>query len=85
MIFGSCIDAMEYIVKNPGLQHIMKTTLTFLDTSFRLVNQDCKKIVDDQIFLLKILSQLRDIPKDLIRNLQHASCELKKEIALHAP
>ena len=56
MIFGSCIDAMEYIVKNPGLQHIMKTTLTFLDTSdivsFRLVNQDCKKIVDP-IFLLK--------------------------------
>ena len=82
---------MEDIVKNPGLQHIIKTTLTFLDkhdiASFRLVNQYCKNIVDDPIFSLKKLSQLKDLPKDLIeswmktiQNLQHVSGEIKQEI-----
>ena len=63
---------MEDIVENPGLQHIIKTTLTFLDksdiASFRLVNQYCKNIVDDPIFSLKKLSQLKDLPKDLIKS-----------------
>ena len=62
---------MEYIVKNPGLQHIMKTTLTFLDTSdivsFRLVNQDCKKIVDDPIFLLKYCLNLEIYQRTLLK------------------
>ena len=61
---------MENIIKNPGLQHLIRTTLNFLDkssiTSFRFVNQDCKNIVDDPIFSLKNLSQLVDVPKDLI-------------------
>ena len=75
---------MESIVKNPGLQHIITTMLTFLDksdiASFRLVNQDCKNIVADPIFSLKILSLLKDVPKDLIKSwkkiiqkLQHAN------------
>ena len=82
---------MEDIVKNPGLQHIIKTSLTCLDkndlASFRMVNQDCQNIVDDPIFFLKKLSQLKDISKDLIdnwkkiiKNLQHDSDEIKKEI-----
>ena len=61
---------MEDIVKNPGLQHIIKTTLTFLDKSdiacFRLVNQNCKNIVEDPIFSLKILSQLKDVPQPAV-------------------
>ena len=82
---------MEDIVKNPGLQHIIKTSLTCLDkndlASFRMVNQDFQNIVHDPIFFLKKLSQLKDIPKDLIenwkkiiKNLQHDSEEIKKEI-----
>ena len=82
---------MEDIVKNPGLQHIIKTTLTFLDksniASFRLVNQYCKNIVNDPIFFLKKLSQLKDVPKDLIenwmktiQNLLNVSGEIKQEI-----
>ena len=63
---------MEDIVKNPGLQHIIKSTLTLLDKSdiacFRLINQDCKNIVDDPMFSLKKLSQLKDVSKDLIKN-----------------
>ena len=73
---------MEDIAENPGLQHIIKSSLIFLEKSnilsFRLVNQDCKNIVDDPIFSLKKLSQLKDVPKDLIetwkkiiQNLQH--------------
>ena len=85
---------MEDIVKNPGLQHIIKTTLTFLDksdiASFRLVNQHCKNIVDDPIFSLKKLSQLKDVPKDLIenwkkiiQNLQHANnAEIRQMIVM---
>ena len=83
---------MENIVKNPRLQHIIKTTLTFLDksdiASFRLVNQDCKNIVDDPIFSLKKLSQLKNVPTDLIenwrkiiQNIKHAADEIKQEIA----
>ena len=75
---------MENILINPGLQHIIKSSLIFLEKSdilsFRLVNQDCKNIVDDPIFSLKKLSQLKDVPKDLIKswkkiiqNLQHAN------------
>ena len=82
---------MEDIVKSPGLQHIIKTTLTFLDksdiASFRLVNQYCKNIVNDPIFFLKKLSQLKEIPKDLIenwmktiQNLLNVSGEIKQEI-----
>ena len=44
---------MENILKNPGLQHIMNTSLIFLEksniASFQLVNQDCKNIVDDPV------------------------------------
>ena len=75
---------MENILKNPGLQHIINTSLIFLEKSdilsFRLVNQDCKNIVDDPIFSLKRLSQLKDVPKNLIESwkkiiqkLQHAN------------
>ena len=75
---------MENILKNLGLQHIIKSSLIFMGKSdilsFRLVNQDCKNIVDDPIFSLKRLSQLKDVPKDLIenwkkiiQNLQHAN------------
>ena len=62
---------MENILKNPGLQHIINTSLIFLEKndifSFRLVNQDCKNIVDNPLFSLKKLSQLEEIPKDLIQ------------------
>ena len=82
---------MEDIVKNPGLQHIIQTTLTFLDkndiASFRMVNQDCQNIVDDPIVFLNKISQLEDLPKDLIenwkmiiKNIQHNAVEIKKEI-----
>ena len=82
---------MEDIIRTPGLQHIIQTTLTFLDkndiASFRMVNQDCQNIVDDPLFSLKKLSQLEDIPKDLIenwkmiiKNIQHNAVEIKKEI-----
>ena len=82
---------MEGIVKNPGLQHIIKTSLMFLNkngiASFRMVNRDFKNIVEDPIFFVKKLSQLKNIPRDLIenwkkiiKNLQHDSDEIKKEI-----
>ena len=63
---------MEDIIKNPGLQHIIETSLTFLDkndiAAFQLVNQDCKNIVDNPLLSLKKLSQLDKVPKDLIEN-----------------
>ena len=84
---------MEDIIKIPGLQHIIQTTLTFLDkndiASFRMVNQDCQNIVDDPIVFLNKISQLEDLPKDLIENwkmmiknlrLLHNAVEIKKEI-----
>ena len=83
---------MENILINPGLQHIIKSSFIFLEKSdilsFRLVNQDCKNIIDDPIFSLKKLSQLKNVPKDLIKswkkiiqNLQHANnAEIKQEI-----
>ena len=79
---------MENILKNPGLQHIIKTTLMFLDksdiASFQLVNQYCKNIVDDPIFSLKKLSQLVDIPrglneKKIIQKL-HGNDNVKQEL-----
>ena len=84
---------MEDIVKNPGLQHIITTSLIFLEkndiASFRLVNQDCKNNVDDPIFFLKKLSQVADVPKHLIetwkkiiQNPQHATFEIKQKIAM---
>ena len=61
---------MENITKNPGLQHIIEDMLAFLDkksiASFRLLNQDCKKIVENPIFCLKKLSQTEEVPKNLI-------------------
>ena len=61
---------MQNIIENPGLQHIVRNSLSCLDkksiTSFRLLNQDCKTIVDDSLFSLKKLSQLQNVPKDLI-------------------
>ena len=82
---------MENILKNPGLQHIIITSFIFLEksdiASIRLVNQNCKNIVDDLIFSLKKLSQIKDVPKDLIenwkkiiQNLQHSASEIKYEI-----
>ena len=63
---------MQKIIENPGLQHLAQRMLIYLDktsiASFRFVNQDCKNIVDDPIFSLKKLSQLVDVPKDLIEN-----------------
>ena len=63
---------MQKIIENPGLQHLAQRMLIYLDktsiASFRFVNQDCKNIVDDPIFSLKKLSQLSDVPKDLIEN-----------------
>ena len=53
-----------------------------------MVNQDCQNIVDDPIFFLKKLSQLKDIPRDLIenwkkiiKNLQYDSDEIKKKFS----
>ena len=84
---------MENILKNPGLQHIINTSLIFLEKSdilsFRLVNQDCKNIIDDPIFSLKKLSQLKDVSKNLIenwkkiiQNLQLVAFEIKQTIAM---
>ena len=65
-------NKMQKIIENPGLQHLAQRMLIYLDktsiASFRFVNQDCKNIVDDPIFSLKKLSQLVDVPKDLIEN-----------------
>ena len=62
---------MEEIVKNPGLQLIIQNILSCLNknsiASFRLVNQDCKNIVDNPILYLKKVSQLEAVPKDLIK------------------
>ena len=61
---------MENITKNPGLRHIIEDMLVFLDkksiASFRLLNQDCKRIVNNPTFCLKKLSQLGELPKNLI-------------------
>ena len=61
---------MEEIVKNPGLQLIIQNILSCLNknsiASFRLVNQDCKNIVDNPIVYLKKVSQVEAVPKDLI-------------------
>ena len=85
---------MENILKTPGLQHIIKSSLIFMGKSdilsFRLVNQDCKNVVDDPIFSLKRLLQLKDVPKDLIENwkkiiqhLQHANnAEIRQMIVM---
>ena len=63
---------MQKIIESPGLQHLAQKMLFYLDkssiASFRSINQDCKIIVDDPMFSLKKLSQLEDIPKDLIEN-----------------
>ena len=85
---------MQNIIEIPGLQHIVRNSLSCLDkksiTSFRLLNQDCKTIVDDSLFSLKKLSQLQNVPKDLIddwekiiRKLYYAraSKELKQEFS----
>ena len=85
---------MQNIIENPGLQHIVRNSLSCLDkksiTSFRLLNQDCKTIVDDSLFSLKKLSQIQNVPKDLIddwkkiiRKLYYAraSKELKQEFS----
>ena len=61
---------MEEIVTNPGLQHIIQNLFSCLNknsiASFRLVNRDCKNIVDNPILYLKKVSQLEAVPKDLI-------------------
>ena len=66
----SRISTMEKIIQNPGLQHIIEDALILLDeesiASFRLLNQDCKNIIDNPTFYLKKLSQLDEMPKDLI-------------------
>ena len=83
---------MEKIVKNPGLQLIIETTLSCLDktsiASFRLVNQDFKTIMDNPRFYLKKLSQLEEVPKDLIKKWKkilqklYNDSEKKQELAL---
>ena len=64
------INIMEDIIRNPGLQHIIESALVFLDkksiASFRSLNHDCKNIVDNPTFCLKKLSQVEEVPKDLI-------------------
>ena len=83
---------MENIIKNPGLQHIIECMLVFLDeksiASFRLLNHDCKNIVDKPTFCLKKLSQVEEVPKDLIskwkktiRNLDDGSETVLQELA----
>ena len=63
---------MLKIIENPGLQHLAQRMLIYLDkgsiASFRFANQDCKNIIDDPMFSLKKLSQLEDVPKDLIQD-----------------
>ena len=62
---------MEDILRNPGLQHIIEKSLKLLRNediaSFRLLNQDCKNIVDCPGFYLKKLSHQENVPKDLIQ------------------
>ena len=55
---------MDILIKSPGLHHIIEKILLFLGkesiSSFRLLNQDCNKIVDRLSFYLKKLALLED-------------------------
>ena len=55
---------MDILIKSPGLHHIIEKSLLFLDkesiSSFRLLNQDCNKIVDRPSFYLKKFALLED-------------------------
>ena len=84
---------MENITKNPGLRHIIEDMLVFLDkksiASFRILNQDCKKIVENPTFCLKKLSQTEKVPKNLItkwkktiQDLNNASETILQDLAL---
>ena len=66
---------MEDIIQNPGLQLIVEKSLMCLDnnsiSAFRLVNQDCEKIVHSPRFYLKKLFSgkiMKETPKSLIED-----------------
>ena len=62
---------MEDLLSNPGLQHIVEKSLKVLShvdiASFRLLNQNCKNIVDYPEFYLMKLSHQENATKDLIQ------------------
>ena len=76
---------IENTVQNPGLQHIIEKSLTFLDresiAAFRSVNRDCRIITYCPTFYLKKLSQenssheLIENWKLLIQNIQDEDIE----------
>ena len=77
------INIMEDLLRNPGLQHIIENSLKCLGhkdiASFRLLNQDCKKIVDSPRFYLIKLSQQENVPIDMIQEWKKLIPELDDE------
>ena len=74
---------MELLIKSPGLHHIIEKSLMFLDnesiSSFRLLNQDCNKIVDCPRFYLKKLKQLEDVSTESITDWQKLAQNINNE------
>ena len=64
---------MENIIQNPGLQHIIEKSLTFLDqksiAAFRSVNRDCRRITDCPTFYLKKFATKN--PLETMREIVH--------------
>ena len=78
---------MENLLRNPGLQHIVEKFLKVLGhvdiASFRLLNQNCKHIVDYPEFYLMKLSHQENVPKDLIKEWRHLILKLNDEEIRH--
>ena len=74
---------MEILIKCPGLHHIIEKGLMFLDkesiSSFRILNQDCRNIVDCPRFYLKKLEQLEDVSTELITDWQKLAKNITNE------
>ena len=84
LIFNFMVtNSMEVHLRNPGLQHIIEKSLTFLShediASFRLLNKDCKNIVDCPGFYLTKLSHWQNVPKGLIQEWKKLIQKLKEE------
>ena len=74
---------MEILIKCPGLHHIIEKSLIFLDkesiSSFRILNQDCRNIVDCPRFYLKKLEQLEDVSTESITDWQKLAKNITNE------
>ena len=63
---------MEIIIQNQGLQHIVEKSLMCLDkksiNSFRLVNNDCKRITESPRVLRVLSRKLASVIKGFLGN-----------------